>query len=261
MKKRLGGLLAIALGAVLIGNGLGVSDSSAVGGFGDGQCSSGRIGITPVEGCPQGDIVITDTTPAGAGVPATWDVTITSTNCLDPRTDEPVNRTITVPTGGSAAASSGGQGVGLYIFTNFSANANSPKCSYTLTRAANPAYTVTFTPASPVTIAFDENNQANRVVRVTMRNTALVPTTSAAPTTSAPASPSSSVEPSETAGDPVSASESAGPASDTQGAAPIAETGPRESITVSLWLGIGLVLLGLFLVFEGRVRKLGKHSG
>jgi hypothetical protein len=269
MKQRFGGLLALALGAVLIGHGItaGADGGAGVAPPGAGCGTASPVGITPVDQCPTGTIVITETTAAAVTPPpGGWQVTITST-CIDPLTSDPVNRTLTVPDGGSATS------FGLYIFQYYGGNANSPKCLYVLAETPVPGVTATFTPAPEVQIGFDANSQSARTVAVGLANAATVPTTTPPTTTAAPSTTASvPAEPSATGSGPqTDFTDTAEPPSDSAGAgaggesggsqaaAPIAETGPSQSVTVSLWLGIGLLFLGLFLLFEGRVPRLGRH--
>ena len=143
MKQQFGGLLAIALGTVLLVNGLTPTSEGTVG-IAAGRCGGVSVGALPSQLCPTGSIVITDTTTPAAGAPTSWDVTITSANCTSPDpTGQPVNVVVTVPTGGSKASSD------LFVYTDENAAENSTKCEYTLTRNADPAYTVTFTPLPP----------------------------------------------------------------------------------------------------------------
>ena len=110
MKMRMGGLLTVALGAVLIGSGL-TSSAAGVVGAAPITCGTAAPGtLTP--GCPEGDIVISELTgvhpsivPSGPGVPNNWSYRITSP-CLDPDTGKPVNEPLTVANDGSGSSTS-----------------------------------------------------------------------------------------------------------------------------------------------------------
>src|SRR5690242_8210397 len=101
MKQRFGGLLALALGAVLIGHGITAGADGGAGVAAPGPvCGAVFVGITPIDQCPTGSIDITETSAASVTPPpGGWQVTIKS-DCIDPLTNEPVNRTVTVPDGG-----------------------------------------------------------------------------------------------------------------------------------------------------------------
>ena len=86
----------------------------------------------------------------------------------------------------------------------------------------------------------------NGVLQVAMANHAVAPSTSAAPSTS-PAPSSAAPQPSKSVSSSFSAT------------AALAETGPSQPVKASLWLGIGMLLLGLFLCFNGRIRRIARH--
>lgn len=249
MKHRFGGLLSLALGAVLIFTGLNGGASGAVGGIAKPTtCGSVVVGVSAV--CPTGKITITsvtDTSATGAATPpSTWSVKVTST-CLDPNTSSAVSRTVSVPNGGSAAVTD------LYVYTDDTSTAS---CAYDLVQTAVAGFTTTFDPASPVTLPYDGGDNARAV---TLNNVAAATTSSAAPSSTTPASSpaSSSGVPTSSAATSSSAVARARASSST---APLAATGPRSDVRSSVWIGIALCLLGLVLLFGGRVRRIaGRH--
>src|SRR3954462_12667860 len=108
MKQRLGALLCVALGAVLITTRLPDSNWATVG-LAVASCGSPvPIGaVTPIA-CPTGTIAITETTVLPSGATATppaggWQVDITS-SCLSPGTGLAVALTIMVPDGGTGVS-------------------------------------------------------------------------------------------------------------------------------------------------------------
>ena len=236
MKERVGGLLAIALGAVLIGTGIDTGTGGAVGVV-IPSCGAVVVGaVVPV--CPTGTITIHETTSATPAAitqavttsdptPPTggWKVTITST-CLDPATSTAVSQKVTVPNNGQATSAP------LYVYTTQS---SATQCSYTMTQAAVAGFTTTFSVASPFTIPF-AGGQTNSTLSVTVTNSFVhvTPTSSSAKPSSSAAAASSS---------PV-----------------LATTGPRTRIGTSVYLGIGLVLLGIAMVFGGQFRRTGRRT-
>lgn len=234
MKQRVGAILCIILGAVLIGTGLNGTAAGSVG-LTVPTCGVTQIGgVTP---CPTGTISFTETTTGiGATPPANWTVRITST-CVDPATSQPVDQTVTVPDGGT------GTSTPLELYTN---SGHTTSCSYAYVEVPVPAnFAAAFAPASPQTIP-DSGGAANSGLKVALTNTYTAPT----PTTS-----------SATASASASASSSAVPTPPSSSAAPLATTGPREQIGASVWIGAALCLLGLVLLVAGRTRRRSAHSG
>lgn len=228
MKARLGGLLTIALGAVLITNGLTGTDAGQVGDVVP-TCGAAVHGIAVV--CPTGVInvaeittptpVAGDPTPPGAG----WEVKITST-CLDPATALPVDQTVFVPNGSDANSTP------VEVFTN---EASTTHCQYNYAETAVTGFTTTYDTVSPFTIPFG-GGVSNSGIKVSVTNSFVhtPPSTSAAPSTpSTPASSSSGT---------------------------LANTGPRTRITTSVYIGSALVLLGMVMLFGGSRRRSGKRT-
>ncbi|HEX3335487.1 MAG TPA: hypothetical protein VHS54_03435 [Jatrophihabitans sp.] len=229
MKQRLGALLCLALGAVLITTGL------APGGAAIGSVAVAcqvPVGITTP--CPTGTITVNETTvPTSATPPAGgWIVHVTSSNCLDP-TANPVDVTLTIADGGSATTSA------LFVYTDFN---HGTKCSYILTEEPADVFSPEFNPASPVTLPFNQNQQTGNDIAVQLTNT-FVPPTSTTPTPTPTPTPTTTV-----VTDPVVLTP-------TSSSAPvIAVTGPHEQVRATIWIGVGLCLLGLVLLLGGRGR-------
>ena len=226
MKQKLGGLLTVALGAVLIATGIQSGDAGQIGG--PPPSCGGAIGTAVV--CPTGVINITEATtiaPALAGDPTPpaggWVVTITST-CLDPATSAAVSQVVHVPNGGNANSQP------VFVFTDASATTH---CQYTYSQTAVAGFTTTYDTVSPFSIPFG-GGSSNSGIKVGITNTFVhvTPTTSAAPSTS--------------------------PAPSSSGGN-LANTGPRTQITASVYIGSGLVLLGLIMLFGGRTRRAGRR--
>ena len=224
MKERLGGLLAVALGAVLITTGINTSSAGQVGGIAP-TCAPAAGAQAP---CPTGTIVVKETTTPTPGAgdptpPANWTVTITST-CIDPNTGSAVNQTVSVPNNGQASS---GQ---LYVFQT---EANVTPCQYNYTQTKVTGFTTTYDTTNPFIIPNDFGADTSTVT-VGVVNT--FPRSTPTSTTAAP----TSVTPSSSA--PV-----------------LAETGPKTRITASVYIGIGLVLLGAVMLFGGSRRRNGKR--
>jgi hypothetical protein len=231
MKRRLGAVLCILLGAVLIGTGLAGNSAGDVGGVAP-TCGV-SIGVSVI--CPTGTISFTETTTGtGAPHPAAWHVHITS-SCLDPTTGSAVDQTVNVPDGGTASSGP------LELYTT---EAKTATCSYTYVEESIPAHvTATFDPVSPQTIP-DAGGQTNSGLKVDLTNAFAAPTT---PPSSSSAPPSSSAP----ASTPVAASSST---------AAVANTGPHEQVRASVWIGVALCVLGLVLLVAGRTRRRASHS-
>jgi hypothetical protein len=233
MKQRLGGILCVILGAVLIGTGWSTNTSGDVGQTPVG-CGATQVGVAVP--CPTGEISFTKTVRGNdPSVPSTWFVRVTST-CLDPDTGFEVDQTVSVPSGGTASTSD------LFVFSN---TRQTTPCVYAFEELRVPDNcTSQFAPGSPVTLV-DSDRRG-----VTLVNTCTVPTTPVPPTsTSARPTPTKtvithSVVPSTSAA-----------ASTT---APISNTGPREQVSASVWGGVALCVLGLVLLVAGR--RTGKRA-
>jgi hypothetical protein len=227
MKQRLGALLCILLGAVLIGTGLTTSSAGDVGAtaVGCGTVQVGQVNLCPTEQITFTKTVLgTDPSP-----PANWSVHITST-CLDPATSLPVNETISVPSGGATNTSD------LFIYTT---TAHTTLCSYSYVEDPLPSNcTAAYVPASPQELSL----RIGLTVAVT--NTCNAPSTSTAP----PSSSSASTPPPTTVTDTTVAPTP----SESSTAAPISNTGPHEQLRASVWIGIALCVLGLVLLLAGR---------
>ena len=242
MKERLGGLLALALGAVLITSGLETSGAGVIGSP-PASCGAVIVGSAPV--CPTGTINLSESTTGTTPSPPAggWKVDLTST-CLDPTTANPVSTTLTVANNGHITTDP------LYIYTDVTSNT---QCSYSLVPQAVPGFTPTIT--SPVTINFDGNRSSSSIDVNLVEAGSVVTTTTTAPVTTPPATVTTS--PGTTA--PVTTTPVATPTS--SGAGNLADTGPKTKIGVSLYLGVGLVLLGLVMLFGGTFRRRrGQHS-
>jgi len=225
MKQRLGGLLAITLGAVLITTGISNSDAGGVGGVSP-TCGAAVLGVAVI--CPTGVLNIAEiTTPTPVAgdptpPPGGWTVTITST-CLDPATALPVNQVVHVPNNGNVDSDP------VFVYTNES---SSTKCEYTYTETAVAGFTIAYTPASPFTIPFS-GSPANSGQKLSITNSFVhTPPSSSVPATS--------------------------PAPSSSGGN-LANTGPHAKIGTSLYFGIALVLLGAVMLFGGRRRRTGSR--
>jgi hypothetical protein len=151
--------------------------------------------------------------------------------------------TITVPDGGTATSDS------LFVYPS---PAHTVKCTYALTELPVAGFTGVFVPASPVELPFGGGRTGNDL-KVALTNTAEVVTSSVPPTTSPAPSTSASSSATETA---INDSGLA----PTPSATPIANTGPREQVRASVYIGIALCLLGLVLFFAGTwSRRRGQH--
>jgi hypothetical protein len=223
--RRLGAILCLVLGAVLIGTGLNSTSAGTVGGTVP-DCGT-LVGVTVA--CPTATITFTETTTgAGAPAPVSWTVHVTST-CHDPATGLPVNQTVTVPNDGHASTTD------LYLYVN---STHTTACVYNYVESPIPAhFTATFAPLPPQGLVASEG------LDVTLTNAYTAPhTTSAAPsTTTVTVAPSSSAAVQPTSTDA------------------LANTGPRSQVRASVWIGAGLCALGLVLLVAGRRRRPASH--
>lgn len=234
MKRRFGGLLCLVLGSVLLVTGLRSGASGDVGNV--SPCVGGAPGITVA--CPVGTITFSEQTHVtGTPVPtppASWTVHVTS-KCDDPLTGNPVAQDVTVPNGGSQSTTA------LFVFSD---NTRTTNCSYAFSETGAPAgYTATFTPVSPATIPWNENNSGSNLP-VALVNALTVTSRTTTPTATATASRTSTRTATATA-QPTS---SAAPSSQ----APVANTGPHEQVRATAWIGGALCLLGLVLLLAAR---------
>lgn len=224
MRTRLGGILAIVLGSVLIA--AGTTNGGLTVGSASVGCGGFPIGVSPL--CPTGHIVITKTvTGPGTRPSAGWTFTISSTDCdLFPGTSSTVH----------IAAAGGTVSSGTLFATRDSRPAT--LCHYTVAETAVAGWTTTYSPTGELTLgtATDTSATANDVALH-------VTNTSPTPTTSAPATHSSSAS--------VSATASASPT------APLATTGSNHTPTTLA--GIALVLLGGVMLFLGRKPRRATH--
>lgn len=250
MKHYLGGLLALALGLVLlVGGGLG--ESIAAGGQQLPSCSTPSVSagvVTPA--CPTGTITVTEQTvqamavrrAAAAPTPPKggWTVTITSANCTD-LVGATLNQALKVPNSGSATSQQ------LFVFSNSS---HDEKCHYALAVTPVTGFTSTLTPASPVDLPFALRQLGTSDLPVKLTNTVVAPSPSITPTTPAPvtSSASASVTPS------LVSETVLPPSGSASSSAALANTGPKNQVGVSLVAGIALCLLGLVLLAVGRRR-------
>jgi hypothetical protein len=266
MKHRIGALLCLALGAVLIFSGVSFSAAGAVGAVEPTVTTTApppnpcvpvltARRAAPVKGgfCGLGTITVTETTTAnGQTPPESWTVTWDSTNCALPDGVE-ANHTFT--DNGSTTYNN------LFVYTNDDRTA---QCSYTLSEQTVPKFDAAFTPAGPYTFSDEfklpgaRANAQPHVVGlaqpVALSNTGQkVATTSSAPSSSAPSSSAtvaSELPTSATAGSPVSGS-----------AAPVlATTGPHSQLRGSVIAGVALCLFGGLLLIAGRRRPRGARQ-
>jgi hypothetical protein len=257
MKERLGALLCVGLGAVLITTGL-TDSSGATVGLAVPSCGAPAvIGAVAVISCPTGTIAISETTALPSGATATppvggWPVDITS-SCLNPGTGLPVSLTVTVPDGGTGISDP------LFVYVN---QTHATKCTYNLTEHAVAGFTAVFAPIPPVDLP-DNGGRTGNDRKVDLTNTAEVPTPTATvtvtPTSPAPSTSTSTSTSSASATETIINDSGLAP---TTSAAPIANTGPREQVRSSVYIGIALCLLGFALLFAGSwSRRRGSHEG
>ena len=223
MTKKLGAILCLLLGSILIAGSLGgTADSTAGTGTPPTQCGGQLNGI--VVPCPLGTISITKVVSGTGTVPAGgWVVTVTSSNCvLFPGS----SATVTLPAAGGTVATDP-----LFLFTQ---SDGKTACAYSLTEAAVAGFTPSFLPAGPYTIPF--NPLAPSVLSVTLTNTGRTP--SSTPPVSTPATST--------------------PAPTVTASAALATTGTSH-VRPTLFVGIALCLLGVVLLFGGRRPRGARH--
>ena len=216
MTKRLGAILCLLLGSILIAGGLGGTADSTAGGTVP-RCDVQVNGL--VFPCPLGTISITKVVSGTGTAPAGgWVVTVTSSNCALPVTS---SNTVTLPAAGGTVATQP-----LFLFTD---STHTTACAYSLTETAVAGFTPSFLPAGPYTIPL-----AASVLSVTLTNTADV--TSSTPPVSTP---------------PVSTPATSTPAPTATASAALATTGTSH-VRPTFFVGIALCLLGVVLLFSGR---------
>jgi hypothetical protein len=235
----------IILGVVLITTGL--PRNGAVVGEAPPTCGEVNNVVGAVASCPEGTINITkvDVPPNGPPTPqATWSVDISTTNCVLPQGG--TSETVTVPDKGT------GSSTPLFIYTDVTSRS---QCVYTLAEEPVAGWSPSFDPPSPVTIPFD-NTSSDSHEDVTLTNTSTV--------TPTPTPTHSTVSPSPT---PTVTHHSASPSSKpthsagalpTSSTAPatLPRTGPSAPVGASVYAGVALCLLGLFLAaVPGRRRR------
>jgi len=223
MTKRLGAILCLLLGSILIAGGLGGTADSTAGGTVP-RCDVQVNGL--VVPCPLGTISITKVVSGTGTAPAGgWVVTVTSSNCALPVTS---HNTVTLPAAGGTVATEP-----LFLFTD---STHTTACAYSLTETAVAGFTPSFLPAGPYTIPL-----AASVLSVTLTNTADV--TSSTPPVSTP---------------PVSTPATSTPAPTVTASAALATTGTSH-VRPTLFVGIALCLLGVVLLFGGRRPRGARH--
>jgi len=223
MTKRLGAILCLLLGSILIAGGLGGTADSTAGGTVP-RCDVQVNGL--VFPCPLGTISITKVVSGSGTVPAGgWVVTVTSSNCALPVTS---SNTVTLPAVGRSVATQP-----LFLFTD---STHTTACAYSLTETAVAGFTPSFLPAGPYTIPFIPEAS---VISVTLTNTADV-TSSTPPVSTSPVSTP-----------PVSTPATSTPAPTATASAALATTGTSH-VRPTFFVGIALCLLGVVLLFSGR---------
>jgi hypothetical protein len=247
MKVRFGAILCLILGFVLIQGGLTSGGSSTVG------AASPCLTVGAVGFCPVGSLTVNEVTDANGNSsvtpPASWSVTLSSTNCTV--AGEP---TKTIDNNGSATWT------GLYVYTNSDFTA---QCEYSLAEDESGVYTASFDPPPPYTFLDELNQQgafrahANTAQQsVNLTNTApKAATSSSASSSAASSSASSSAAPSATATVPTTA-----PSFSASSSPVLATTGPHRPVRGSLIAGIALVLFGGFLLLAGRRPRQARHG-
>jgi LPXTG-motif cell wall-anchored protein len=215
MKQRIGGLLAIMLGVVLMafgatGNGLSVGQNGTL-------CGGLPIGIV-VPTCPTGHIVITKVVVGSGTAPAGgWVFTITSTNCtIFPGSSD----TVTIPAAGGTVASDE-----LYSSESIGPGIIGPACNYHVTEAAAAGWTTTYSRSLVVLGTGTGNNDED----ITVTNTGTPQSSTPPPTSAAPSTPAASASPTDL----------------------LANTGGKH-VKPTFIAGILLVLLGGVMLFMGR---------
>jgi hypothetical protein len=232
MKQRFGGVLCLSLGGVLITGGSFGLDAGA--GTPPPSCGAPSAGVV-VPACPTGVLSLSEST-TGPGTPPVggWLVDITSPNCAFPSTSA-TTLTVAVPDNGTVSSPA------LYQ------NQNGPEttvCTYAVAQQAVSGFSTTYDPAGPYELP--QTNDNNAVTNVGVMNAgAVVATPSPTPivSSSPTPAPSASASPAPTA---VVAGEGGGQGTGAQ--LPMNGSHSQEEIAA----GVGLCLLGAFLLFAGR---------
>ena len=220
MKQRIGAILSIILGTALIA--VGVTGTGSTVGAAVTFCGLVEVGgVSPA--CPTGHITITKNVVGTGTAPAAgWKFTITSDNCaIFPGSSD----TVTIPAAGGVQKSDR-----LFATENVSNGETGPQCNYTVTETAVAGWTTTYAPTGVIHLG-TANTDGNNDVALTVTNTATPGTTTPPPTT-----PSASASP-------------------TTG---LVNTGAKH-VKPALFVGIGLVLLGVVLLFFTRKPRRAEH--
>jgi hypothetical protein len=264
MKQRIGGLLCLALGAVLIFGGVGFGAAGAVGTVQptttvtttappvDPCIPSVRANRGVAGYCARGSITITEVTvDNGQTPPESWSVTLDSANCTLPGNDEPTH---SIANNGSTTYDD------LFVYTN---SDRTEQCTYTLSTATVAKYDATFTPAGPYTFSdeFNQNTGKRAQPRVVglAQPVVLTITGQQAATSSAAPSPTLPSEPGASLSAPVSSADAGGGAASSSSAPVLAETGPHGPVRGSLIAGIALCLFGGVLLIAGQRPRRARH--
>jgi hypothetical protein len=229
MKQRLGAILAIVLGTVLVAMGA-TEGSGATAGVPPVLCGSIPVigGVTPV--CPTGHIVITkDVNGDSAAAPASgWNFTITSTNCvIFPGSKD----TVHIDAAGGTVSSDA-------LYSTLFANANGD-CAYTVTEDSAAGWTTTYSPTGALVLG--SSQATGNDIDLTVTNTQIRTSTSGAPstttvTTTVPASTPASASPTDA----------------------LANTGAKH-VKPTLFAGIALIAFGVVMLFAGRRPRRASH--
>ena len=216
MKQRVGALLSILLGSILIG--VGVTGTGATVGAIVTNCGGALPVGVAVPVCPTGHIRITkDVVGTGTAPASGWKFTINSSNCqLFPGS----SNMVTIPAAGGTVVSDK-----LYSTTNLSNSTPGPACDYTVTETAVAGWTTTYSPTGAIELGTSSDaNDRNLTVTNTANPTTTTPPPST-PVTSVSVSPSGLVN-----------------------------TGSKDVKPATI-IGILLVLGGAVMLYVGRRRR------
>jgi hypothetical protein len=229
MKRRLGALLAIALGSVLVA--FGATGTGSTVGVSFTLCG-GQVAGVATPACPTGHIVVTKNVVGSGPAPAGgWVFTITSVNCvLFPGSSD----TVTIPAVGGTVSSDE-----LYSSETVSPGLTGPACDYHVAETAVAGWTTTYSTTG--VLALGTSVESNNDVGITVTNTAIRTSTSAAPstttvTTTVPASTPASASPTDA----------------------LANTGAKH-VKPTLFAGIALIAFGVVMLFAGRRPRRASH--
>jgi LPXTG-motif cell wall-anchored protein len=226
VQLRVGGVLSLVLGGVLVTGGAFGLDTGA--GTPAPSCGGIAPGATP-PACPLGVLHLSETT-TGSGTPPVggWQVDITSSNCTFPGTSA-TTLTVAVPDNGSVDSPQ--------LYQNTDGPETTP-CSYTVTQQAVAGFTTTYDPDAPYELPQLEDNSAVTDVGI-MNDSPVVASPSPTPTevpTPEPTLESTAI--------PLTSG-------DGGGAGALPSTGSRHA-RAELAGGVALLLLGAFLLLAGR---------